>query len=185
MGVNAVTYRDLGPKEKYYTDVAYNDLRTITAGTVIQEEDEIGVERVALDTTNNRIVRLKFVNVTATGTAPANVAVGNALHWLDTARTKVTTDQTDAVGGLNSVAGIGFAAITKGNRGWILIEGQATLTSQGGVTHGAGDACIASTTDLLVNKTAANTAPTNQVIGFCNAAGSGAGGTVSVYVKIQ
>lgn len=76
----------------------------------------------------------------------------------------VTADETDRIAGLNSVAGVYMAVIATGGWGWIQTRGVVTLLNVG--TPSAGDALIQSTTDGRCGTVAANTAPTNKLVGF-------------------
>lgn len=95
------------------------------------------------------------------GTGDVASAAGGVAHWKTRASSIVTSDQTDAQGSLNSVAG-GFLGIqTDQYYCFIQLGGtQAVVTD---TTQAAGVALIASTTDLTLVATTTNTKG-NQLI---------------------
>lgn len=87
----------------------------------------------------------------AVGATAANVR-GQVVFWLTAATYVVTADVTAATQGL--IAGITLAAVTKGNYGWIQIQGRASVkykSSLTAATPAAGDL-------IILDQTPSNTA---------------------------
>lgn len=167
----------IGPTRGNYSKLTYNDSRTVS-GTAFptQEQSNVGDIEWTLDNAGtNGLKAFKFVKVAS---ASANVVAGNLVWYTDSGYTTVDTRHGQAIGVLNSPAGIAQSSITAGNFGWIQVVGvTTTITMKAGTTIAVGDAVIGSTTDLLVDKVAANTAPTNKIIGWCTVADAVGGHT--------
>ena len=131
----------------------------------------------------------RFVQVKS-GTSDVALAHGDVLYWKDAEGSKngiVTSDQSD-VGVLNAVAGICLTTVTAAQvtagtamvsicvRGFLPLVKVAANTVEG-------DAMIGSTTDLTCGRTAKDTAPTNQVIGWALTAIDS--GTSSVMIALE
>jgi hypothetical protein len=134
-------------------------------------------------------IECRFVQVKS-GTADVALASGDVLHWKDAEGSKngiVTSDQSD-VGTLNNVAGICLTTVTAAQ----VTAGTALISIMVRGYHAAvkvntstveGDCMIASTTDLTCGRTAKDTAPTNQIIGWALAADTAGVGPVQVTLE--
>lgn len=93
-------------------------------------------------------------------------AVAGNLCYMNSATDpwSVTADETDRIAGLNSAAGVYVSVIATGGWGWIQTRGINAAMNCG--TPSAGDCQIQSTTDGRTNTVAANTAPTNKIVGW-------------------
>lgn len=132
-------------------------------------------------------------------TAPAPV------YWVDNNYTTVTPVYSEAIAGINSVAGILMVNTTdlptlvntyttvgqtqlNGNFVWICVGGYVAgvigVTPSG--TAAAGDQFIGSTTTFEPGLVTANTAPTNRLIGYAQSAlGTPATGQVNLLVVLE
>ncbi len=87
-----------------------------------------------------------------------NTIVSDTGYW------EVTMDVSDT--SINKVRGVFAAVIADGGYGWIQTRGPCVVNTDGGDDIAEGDALIAKTTDGVVDSVAANTAPTNRVVGW-------------------
>lgn len=159
-----------------YSPVDYNDNRAISATTFpVQQQSVPGTERDQIDNAGTGVRRLRFVKAATT------VAAGNVVGFSDADRTTVTTTVANYIS-RNDPAGVAIGTITAGNYGWILCKGKATVTLKAAVVAVKGDSIILSDTTLVVDQVTAGTASTYKPLGIAQANGSGAGGTVVVYV---
>jgi len=98
--------------------------------------------------------------------AVATVA-GGVAHWfaLDPALGiyTVTGDQTDALGGANSVAGIYGTVVTNGNFCYVQVGGVTQVNTA--ASTAAGDKVVGTTTDLIFGRSIAGAAPVDQIYG--------------------
>lgn len=118
------------------------------------------------------------------GTADAAGTAGQLVYWT-TATTfdgVVTNDVSDTK--INRAAGVLTAEMTDGQLGWIQLTGLCVVNTNGDDDIAAGDAIIGSSTDGACNSTAANTAPTNKVVGFAAAADVDGANTVVVELTL-
>lgn len=76
----------------------------------------------------------------------------------------VTSDYTDAIGGINTVAGIFGGVVTDGYYTFIQVSGKCTALTAASMV--AGDKCIGSSTDLTFGRIAAGGANTDMVYGI-------------------
>lgn len=139
----------------------------------------VGTYRSASNGTEYRFIRF------SDGTANAAATAGQLLYYT-TATTfdgVVTNDVSDT--NINRVAGVALAGMTDGQLGWIQVSGIATVNTNGDDDIAAGDAIIGSSTDGACNSVAANTAPTNKVVGFAIAADVDAANTVLVELTLR
>lgn len=139
--------------------------------------EELGIVRQTYDTTNGyrEFKYIQFDNGTGNLTSVANQVVYSVVASF--AGAKVTNDVSDS--GINFIAGITPVALTDTYYGWMQIRGQATVNTNGDDDIAAGDALIGtSAADGVCNSVAANTAPTNKVLGWALAADVDAANTV-------
>jgi hypothetical protein len=96
----------------------------------------------------------------------AAVAAG-AAHWKTLTPASglliVTSDQTNAIGGINTVAGILGCVVTDQYYTWIQVGGPATVKVQAGTI--ASDCMIGSTTDLTLDRIASGATHSNNIWG--------------------
>lgn len=121
---------------------------------------------------------IKYVRYLSTAN-PAVVAGPAPVYWTDQTFTTVSGVSTEGFAGLNSVAGLllpnttslsGFtAAQLNGNFCWIGIVGWVPGCIAPGSTA-AGDAIIGAAGNFTPARVAANTAPTNRLIGWATSA---------------
>ena len=93
----------------------------------------------------------------------------------------VTSDQTDALAGLNSVAGIFGGVVTDLYYTFIQISGKVTALVANSTV--AGDACIGSATDLYFGRIAANGTVTNVIYGIALSTKNTTTGTSTVLLQ--
>jgi len=107
------------------------------------------------------------------------VANGTALAYTDYTRTVASSDRTDT--NVNLPAGVGIGVITASYYGWIQIKGyHAAVATDAGDDIAVTDALILhATTDGVVDRTAAGTAPLYNPIGWAYAADVDAADTVA------
>jgi hypothetical protein len=134
----------------------------------------VGTLRQASDGQMYRFIRF------SDGTANNAGSAGQLVYWTATSTFNgvVTNDVSDSH--INRVAGVLTAAMTDGQLGWIQLTGLCTVNTNGDDDIAAGDAIIGSSTDGACNSVAADTAPTNKVVGFAVAADVDAANTVVV-----
>lgn len=133
----------------------------------------------------------RFVKV---DTGSVVIAAGDLVHWKDAEGTKtgtITNDYSD-VGQLNAVAGIALVACTAAQALagtaylCILVNGYyPTVNTNGDDDISEGDALISAGADGTVNSVAANTAPTNKVVGWATADDVDADDTVAALVCVE
>jgi len=141
--------------------------------------EELGATRVVTDSTNGyRMYKyVQFDNGTGNLTSVANQVV----YYVSA--TKVTNDVSDS--NINSIAGITPVALTDGYYGWMQVLGSATVNTNGDDDIATGDALIGtSSADGVCNSVAANTAPTNKVLGWAIAADVDAANTVLAQLTV-
>lgn len=122
---------------------------------------------------------IKYVRYNSTTNA-AVLAAPAPVYWADETYTTVTGTLSEAVAGVNSIAGLmllnsvslsGFTAtVLNGNFIWIALVGFVAAMTSVGQTFAAGDAIIGLTGNFVVGKTVAGTAPTNLPLGFAQSA---------------
>lgn len=123
---------------------------------------------------DGKVYRLvKFNN----GTGNVAAVVGGSAYWYSKADWTVTSDQTDAEGSLNSVAGGFLDVLTDGYYGLIQIGGDQTGVSVAGSTA-EGDQLSGSATDMQLARTAESTASVNLAVAIALTAVSGGTSTV-------
>ena len=121
----------------------------------------------------------------ASGSTASN-ARGQIVFWLTAASYIVTPDVTAATQGL--IAGITLATITKGNYGWIQIQGRASVKFKSSITKAtpaAGDLVVVDqgggtptdTADVLADATNLTSPITKSILGVADVAP--VGGTVT------
>lgn len=145
--------------------------------------EELGIIRETYDTTNGyrRFKYVQFDNGTGNLTSVANQVVYYVAASFVSA--KVTNDVSDS--GINFIAGITPVALTDGYYGWMQVIGSATVNTNGDDDIAAGDALIGTAAaDGVCNSVAANTAPTNKVLGWALAADSDAANTVLAHLVV-
>ncbi len=98
------------------------------------------------------------------GTGDVASTVGGVAHWKTRASYIVTSDQTDAQGSLNSVAGGFLGVITDQYYCFVQLGGLQAVTTD--TTQAAGVALIASTTDLTLVATTTNTKGNQLIYGI-------------------
>ena len=84
-------------------------------------------------------------------------AAGGVVHWKTRASFIVTSDQTDAEAGINSVAGGTLGVVTDLNYCFVQIGG--LQTAKVAASTAVGDACVGATSDNVFGRTAMSTAP--------------------------
>ena len=87
----------------------------------------------------------------------------------------VTSDQTDAIGGINTVAGILGAVVTTAYYTWIQVGGYATVLCAASMV--AGDVGIGYATDLQLNRIAAGASITSCLFGIATGTRNNSAGT--------
>lgn len=139
----------------------------------------LGTIRVASDGTRYRFIRF------SDGTANNAATAGQLLAFTSTTTLDnvVTNDISDT--NINRVAGVAVAGMTDTQMGWIQVTGFATVNTNGDDDIAAGDAIIGSSTDGACNSVAANTAPTNKVVGFAVTTDVDAANTVIVELLLD
>jgi predicted RecA/RadA family phage recombinase len=140
----------------------------------------VGTFRTASDGTEYRFIRF------SDGTANLAATAGQLLYYttVTTFDGVVTNDVSDT--NVNRVAGVALAGMTDGQLGWIQVSGIATVNTDGDDDIAAGDAIIgASGTDGACESVAADTAPTNKIVGFAIAADVNASNTVIVELALR
>jgi hypothetical protein len=149
----------------------------LSSNTATAEED-VGAIRIEHDPTYGRRV-YKYVQAASDTT----VANGTALGYSDAYHRVVSSDRTDTL--KNGPAGAGRGAITASYYGWIEIKGyHEAVVTDGGDDIVAGDNVILhATTDGVVDRMAADTAPTNTPLGVAVADDVNASDTVAVYLN--
>lgn len=121
----------------------------------------------------------KYVRYQSTTNA-AVLAAPAPVYWADETYTTVTGTLSEAVAGVNSIAGLmllnsvslsGFTAtVLNGNFIWIAVSGFVAAMTSVGKTFAAGDAIIGLAGNFVVDKVSAGTAPTNLPLGFAQSA---------------
>ena len=111
------------------------------------------------------------------GSGAVAVTVGGVAHFLaldpETGIYTITGDQTDAIGGANSVAGIYGNVVTNGNFCYVQVGGVALVNTA--ASTAAGDKVVGTTTDLIFGRSIAGAAPIDTVYG----------GVISARVSLQ
>lgn len=101
----------------------------------------------------------------------ASAAAGVA-HWFALSPSAgtftVTSDQTDAIGTINTVAGIFGGVVTDGYYCWIQVGG--TATAKTAASMGVGDSCVGGATDLTFSRINDTSAVTSVI--FATAIGA-------------
>ena len=101
------------------------------------------------------------------GSGAVAVTVGGVAHFLaldpETGIYTITGDQTDAIGGANSVAGIYGNVVTNGNFCYVQVGGVALVNTA--ASTAAGDKVVGTTTDLVFGRSVAGAAPIDTVYG--------------------
>ena len=154
----------------------------ITANTSAAQED-LGTIRHTYDTTNGwrKWKYVKFDNGAGNVASVANMVVGQKVS--DLTGNTVTNDESDS--DLNLVAGVMPVAMTDLYYGWMQIGGyNSAVITNGDDDIAQNDAIIGSTTDGVCNSVAANTAPTNKVLGWAVADDVNANNTVAVMITV-
>ncbi len=133
--------------------------------------------------TESNGARYRFIRF-SDGTANSAGTAGQLVYYTSITSFDgvVTNDVSDS--SLNRVAGVLTAGMTDGKIGWIQIGGFATVNTNGDDDIAAGDAIIGSSTDGACNSVAANTAPTNKVVGFAVTTDVDANNTVIVELAL-
>lgn len=113
---------------------------------------------------NGNVYRyVKFDN----GSGNVAAAANGAAHWKTLSPTTgvftVTSDQTDAIGGINTVAGIFGCVVTDLYYTWVQVGGVAPCKVNSGTT--AGDKMIGSTSDLTLDHIADGSNVTDAIFG--------------------
>lgn len=155
----------------------------VTAVPTSDQREELGAIAYTQDTTNGlrKWKYVQFDNGTGDVASAANsVAFYIAASYKDSI---VTCDCSDS--DPNYVAGVFTQAFTDQYYGWILVGGKATVATDGADDISATDALIGSaSTDGTCDSVAADTAPTNKVLGWALAADVDASNTVSAYLTV-
>lgn len=120
---------------------------------------------------------VKFASTTGT------IAAGTPVLWSD--RDDFVVSSTVADSKRNEPAGIALGTVTAGNYGFIQVRGNhATVLTNGDDDIAQGDAVIMSSSDGVVDSTAAGTAATYNVFGYASAADVDANNTVAVNLTV-
>lgn len=148
------------------------DVRTSTQGPLYtlgqyREEDGKGY----------RYVKQSDATVTVTANSLAYLAAS------DTTGYTVCQDVSDS--DANLVAGVYKAVIADGGYGWVQTRGPATVNTDGDDDIAIGDAIIAAAGDGTCESTAADTAPTNRVVGWAMAADNDSANTVLAFLVLD
>ena len=151
----------------------------LTANDVAAQEP-LWTIRTEYDSTN-WVRKFKYVLIHSDTT----VANWTVLGYLtaDLTRTTVTSDESDS--DINFVAWVWIWAITASYYWWIQISWyHSVIITNGDDDIAAWDALIWSSTNYWCNSTAANTAPTNKVLGWAVAVDSDANNTVAWKITV-
>ena len=154
----------------------------LTANSSTQD-DELGVVRFTYSTTLGlRMWKyVQFNNGAGNVASATNMVVGQKIT--DLTGFTVTNDESDS--DLNLIAGVMPIAMTDLYYGWMQVGGyNATIRTNGDDDIAQNDALIGSTTDGVCNSVAANTAPTNKVLGWAVAADVDADNTVAGWITV-
>lgn len=111
------------------------------------------------------------------------IAAGTPVMWQDRANFVVSSTVSDSK--RNEIAGVALGTVTAGNFGFIQVRGNHTaVLTNGDDDIAQGDAVIMSSSDGVVDSTAAGTAPTYNVLGWASAADVDASNTVAVNLTV-
>lgn len=124
-----------------------------------------------------------YVQLSASATGAA--ANGTVLYSTLSDRNVVTDDISTTK--QNLVRGVAIGAIALGSYGWIQTWGDhSAVKTDAGDDIATGDAIIGDpTTDGVCDSVAADTAPTNKVIGWATSADSDTNDTVAVFLTLE
>lgn len=151
------------------TDLVVNPfmvLPEISSGDPATVDDQnarmpVGQAVYITDNLGQATKKLRYVKINST---VAPVEVVGPVYWKDRTKTVVTCVMSEAVAGINSIAGVLLNKdITNGYHGFIQVAGPITMPVVAATA--AGDALVGAAAQATA-RVAANTAPTNKVLGF-------------------
>jgi hypothetical protein len=126
--------------------------------------------------------RFKFRYVRLNSTVPPTLIVG-PVYWKDNTFTVVTAVESEALYGVNSIAGLLLNVnAANGNYVWIQTFGHAPAVPSPLYTA-AGDGIIGAAGNQQLARVAANTAPTNQLLGWAETAV--AAGVFDLFINVE
>lgn len=146
--------------------------------------EELGVKRSDVDSDGYKEYKyVQFNNGSGNVASATNMVVYELISG-DTGGTVVTNDVSDSA--INYIAGVMPLAMTDLYYGWMQVRGyNSAIRTNGDDDIAAGDALIGvAAADGVCNSVAANTAPTNKVLGFAVAADVDADNTVAGKITV-
>ena len=152
------------------TQISTGDPRTVNEGEIFRESPGLpspGVSPGVLGAIVRFDGNLFRYCLHDEGSGAVAVTVGGVAHFLaldpETGIYTITGDQTDAIGGANSVAGIYGNVVTNGNFCYVQVGGVALVNTA--ASTAAGDKVVGTTTDLVFGRSVAGAAPIDTVYG--------------------
>lgn len=139
-----------------------------------------GTAIYTVDSTTGGVLKWRYVRVNTT--VAATFVVG-PVYWKDNTYQVVTQKDTEALMGLNGLAGLlTNVNLTNGNFTFILVNGHYSAVPAPG-SSAVGDCVIGTTGTQLVARVAQNIAPTNTVLALIETAVSGGKSDMRICVE--